>query len=70
VIEAAASRGIDALVVAGEIEEGTECPVRATSLVARFGRDRAWSDPTGCIADAVAEALSGGPTGRVGTKPP
>jgi len=50
-------RGIPSVVVAGEIEDGVDCPSPAASLVARYGRDRAWEDPAGCIADAAAEAL-------------
>jgi glycerate kinase len=46
-----------AAVVAGEIR--TEMPVPAISLVERFGRKRAWSDPGGCVAAAAAELMSG-----------
>ena len=53
------SFGLPALVVAGEIEPGTECPAAAVSLVERFGHERAWADPEGCIAEAVEIALTG-----------
>jgi glycerate 2-kinase len=56
-------QAIPALVVAGEIEDALDCPSPAVSLVARYGRDRAWEDPAGCIADAAAEAL-GAVTGK------
>jgi glycerate kinase len=53
-----ADMGLPALVVAGEVE--AQPPgVNAVSLVERFGRKRAWSDTAACIADAVAESLSG-----------
>jgi glycerate 2-kinase len=46
------------LVVAGEVlVEPDGAP--AVSLVARFGRTRAWADTAACIADAVAERLTG-----------
>jgi glycerate 2-kinase len=51
--------GLRSLVVAGAIEPGTECPAPAISLVERFGIERAWADPQGCIADAVEAALAG-----------
>ncbi len=50
--------GLRALVVAGAIEPGTECPAPAMSLVEKFGSERAWADPEGCIADAVEAALT------------
>ncbi len=53
------SFGVPALVVAGEVEPGTECPAAVVSLVERFGRERAWADPEGCIAKAVEIALTG-----------
>ena len=52
------ARGLRTLVVAGAIEPGTECPAPAISLVERFGFERAWADPQGCVADAVEAALS------------
>ena len=53
------ARGVSALVVAGEIEPGTECPAPAVSLVEQFGYERAWADPDGCVAEAVEAALTG-----------
>jgi glycerate kinase len=58
VLAACARRGIPALVVAGEIEAGTRCPVPAVSLVERFGYERAFAEPAGCIAEAVAGYLA------------
>ena len=60
-------RGLRTLVVAGAIEPGTECPAPAISLVERFGFERAWADPEGCVADAVEAALR--PTGRESASP-
>ena len=59
--------GVRTLVVAGAIEPGTESPSPAISLVERFGFERAWADPEGCVADAVEAAL--GPTGRESASP-
>jgi hypothetical protein len=42
------------LVVAGEIATGFAWPMPAVSLVERFGRRRAWTEPEGCIAEVVA----------------
>ena len=58
VLAACARRGIPALVVAGEIEAGTPCAVAAVSLVERFGHERAFAEPAGCIAEAVADYLA------------
>jgi len=58
VLAACARRGIPALVVAGEIEAGTACPATAVSLVERFGHERAFAEPAGCIAEAVASYLA------------
>ena len=55
----ARARSSPTLVVAGEIEPGTACPVPVVSLVERFGRERAWADPEGCVAEAVEAMLTG-----------
>ena len=47
-----------AAVVAGQIAPGTEVAVPAISLVERYGKERAWSDPAACIAEAAAELIS------------
>ena len=60
-------RSCRTLVVAGAIEPGTESPAPAISLVERFGFERAWADPEGCVADAVEAALR--PTGRESASP-
>ena len=57
VLAACARHGVAALVIAGEIEPGTRCPVDSVSLVERFGRARAWAEPVACIAEAVAAYL-------------
>jgi glycerate 2-kinase len=56
VLAACAGRGIPAVVIAGEIEPGLVAPVRAYSLVERFGRDRAYAQPAACVAELAAEA--------------
>jgi glycerate 2-kinase len=50
--------GAPTLVVAGEVEAGTICPVPVASLIGRFGHERAWSDPEGCVAEAVEAMLT------------
>ena len=57
VLDAAAARGIAAVVVAGQIVPGTGVPVPAVSLVERFGEERAWHDTASCVAEA-AEMLT------------
>ncbi len=59
------SRGVRTLIVAGDIEPATACPAPVVSLVERFGYERAWADPEGCVAEAV-EAL----IGRESASPP
>ena len=44
--------------VAGEVFDDAHRRVEAVSLVERFGRDRALSDPLGCITEVVAERLT------------
>jgi glycerate kinase len=56
VLARAASAGIEALVVAGEVV--AESPVDAVSLVEQCGRDRALTEARACLADAVATALA------------
>jgi hypothetical protein len=58
VLALAAGRGLRAVVVTGEVEPGTTAPVTVLSLVERFGRRRAWSEPADCIAAAVADELA------------
>ncbi len=62
VVEAAARRGIPALVVVGEIGPGT-ARVPAISLLEHFGRSRAFAEPAACIAELVAAALDARVTG-------
>ena len=58
VVELAAEIGVPVLVVAGEVFDDAHRRVEAVSLVGRFGRDRALSDPLGCITEVVAERLT------------
>ena len=58
VVELAAEIGVPVLVVAGEVFDDAHRRVEAVSLVERFGRDRALSDPLGCITEVVAERLT------------
>lgn len=65
VIEMARAAGIDARVVAGDVDEqvvGGEAAgsqsVTYESLVRRFGKERAWKDATDCITEVVADWLA------------
>jgi glycerate kinase len=62
VVALAGELDVPVLVVVGDVDwEGVgELPVPAVSLVARFGRDRAWADTLGCIREVVAERLAEG----------
>jgi glycerate 2-kinase len=57
VLEAAARRGVPALVVAGEIVAGAVL-VPAISLSERFGLPRSLAEPAACIAEALADAIT------------
>jgi glycerate kinase len=57
VVELADEAETDVLVVAGVVDPGL--PVDAISLSERFGIDRAMADPTGCVAQILAERLAG-----------
>jgi glycerate kinase len=54
----AAELGVPVLAVAGEVFDGAEAKIDTVSLVEQFGRERALTDPTGCIEEAVAGWLS------------
>jgi len=54
-----AARALRAVVVAGEIDLPRGRPPGSLALVERFGHNRAWADPAGCIAEAAAELLVG-----------
>jgi glycerate kinase len=56
VLAASTRLGIEAAVVAGEIEDGLSLPAPAFSLVERYGQGRAWAEPAACIAELAAEA--------------
>jgi glycerate kinase len=55
----AAGLGVPVLVVAGEVFDAVPPTVAAISLVERFGRDVALTDPVGCVETAVGEWLRG-----------
>jgi glycerate kinase len=55
VVALADEAGVEALIVAGAVEEGL--PAAAVSLVERFGAERALRDAPGCVAEVVAETL-------------
>jgi glycerate kinase len=59
VLRRAAAAGIPVLVIAGSVEDDLAVPsgVTVVDLTRRFGGDRSWPDPRGCIRDAVAEKL-------------
>jgi glycerate kinase len=60
VVGLAQELGVPVLVVVGEVDwEGvSQPPVPVVSLVERFGRPRAMTDPLGCIREVVAERLA------------
>jgi glycerate kinase len=53
----AAEAGVPVLAVAGEVFDGADAKVATVSLVDAFGRDRALTNPAGCIEEAVADWL-------------
>jgi glycerate kinase len=61
VVDLAVEAGVPVLVLAGDVvaDELPELPPSVTlvSLVARFGRERAMADPTGCVMEVVDTAL-------------
>jgi glycerate kinase len=57
VVELADEAGVDVLIVAGIVEP--DLPAPAISLSERFGMDRSEHDPAGCIAQLLAETLTG-----------
>ncbi len=58
VVDLAAELDVPVLAVAGEVFDGVGDRVTTISLVERFGRDRAMTDPLTCVTDAVAAALA------------
>ncbi len=56
VLERARRAGVRALVVAGEV--AADSRIEAVSLVARCGRERAFAEPSTCLAETVAAALA------------
>jgi glycerate kinase len=56
VLERAAAAGVEALVIAGDVV--AESPIRAVSLVERYGPERALAEPAQCLAELVAKALA------------
>ena len=53
----AAAAGVPLLVVVGGADEAAAARADVVSLVDRFGIDRAWTETTACITEAVAERL-------------
>jgi glycerate kinase len=60
VLRRAAAMRVPVLVVAGTVEGGLPLPsgVAVVDLTERFGGDRSWGDPCGCVRAAVTEYLS------------
>ena len=63
VIELASEAAVPVLIVAGSVlgDELPELPpaVQVVSLVERFGRERAFADPAGCVEEVVTTSLPG-----------
>jgi glycerate kinase len=64
VAELAAASGVRCVAVVGEVVPGFDprssragASLETVSLVERYGRDRAWVDPLGCIEDVVGELV-------------
>jgi glycerate kinase len=64
IVDRARRRGIDVLIVAGDIDRPALGLPSAVSLVERFGREQAWATTEDCIARAVEEALTARPQQR------
>ena len=58
VVDLAADFGKPVLIIAGEVEPGLATQAEVTSLVERFGRERALADTLACIEVAVLEFLA------------
>lgn len=60
VLERAAAKGVETLVVAGDVAAETPAPGRidAFSLVERYGPDRALAEAAACLTELVATALA------------
>jgi glycerate 2-kinase len=56
VLERAEAAGIETLVVAGDV--APDSPIDALSLVGRYGRSRALTEPAECLAEVVKIALA------------
>ncbi|HEU5244273.1 MAG TPA: glycerate kinase [Gaiellaceae bacterium] len=56
VLERAATAGVEPLVLAGEVAANS--PIGAVSLVERYGPERAFAEPAGCLAKLVETALA------------
>jgi glycerate 2-kinase len=68
VTELAAAAGVPVLAIVGDVYDGIDgwrvdevahvgSRLQVSSLVQAFGRDRAWSDPLGCIQSSVETIL-------------
>ncbi len=58
IVDLAGELDVPVLVVAGEVFDQVDARVDTVSLVAHFGRERALTDPLGCVAEVVAGRLS------------
>jgi glycerate 2-kinase len=56
VLDRAAAAGLEALVVAGEVAANSG--IDAISLVARYGHERAFAEPAGCLTELVETILA------------
>jgi len=59
VVERAAHAGVRALAIVGNASVNSPPGLVSVALVERFGRERSWSAPLDCIAEATAELLAG-----------
>jgi glycerate kinase len=59
VLRRAVAAGVPVLVLAGSVQDDLAVPsgVTVVDLTRRFGGERSWRDPRGCIRDATAEKL-------------
>ncbi len=67
VLELAASAGVPALVIAGDVLEGLDVPVPAVSLTERYGYERSVDEATRLVEEVVRQALRDARTRRNAT---
>jgi glycerate kinase len=56
VLAHAETAGVEALVLAGDVAAGS--PIGAVSLIERYGPERAFADPAGCLAELAETTLA------------